>query len=133
MTTAHNEPGTQTEAHSDKAAIEQAANDARVAERARVAGIVGSEEAKGRSALANHFAMHTDMSIEQARAALVVAPQESAGKPSGNPFESAMNADKHPNVGADAHAGEKAEDDNPVARILASHAAVTGLKLVKSA
>jgi capsid assembly protease len=133
MTTAHNEPGTQTEAHSDKAAIEKAAADARAAERARVAGIVGCEEAKGRSALANHFAMNTDMSVEQARAALAVAPQESAGKPQGNPFEAAMNAGQHPNVGADTQPGTQAEEDSPVARILASHAAATGLKSVKAA
>lgn len=127
MTTAQNEPGKDNEAPSTEA-LTKAASDARVAERARVAGIIGSEEAKGRSDLANHLAMETELSVDAARAILAKAPSAETSKQSaGNPFEAAMDKSKHPNVGADA-AAAAGEDDDPVARILASQAAATGIK-----
>lgn len=127
MTTAQNEPGKDNEAPSTEA-LTKAASDARVAERARVAGIIGSEEAKGRTDLANHLAMETELSVDAARAILAKAPSAEASKQSaGNPFEAAMDKSKHPNVGADAAAAAGGDDD-PVARILASQAAATGIK-----
>lgn len=52
--------------------------DAVKAERVRAKGIMASPEAKGREALAEHFAYETDMSVEAAVAALKLAPTASA-------------------------------------------------------
>lgn len=133
MSTAQNEPG--AEAKASAQAAEQATKDARIAERARVSGIVGSEEAKGREALANHFAMNTDMSVEDAKAALAVAPKAEAApaaeaaKP--NAFEAAMNASQHPNVGSDAAAASGEGKTDLAATILQAQAMATGAKLSK--
>lgn len=40
----------------------------------RIKSILGSEEAKGREALAQHFAFNTTLSVDQAKGALAVAP-----------------------------------------------------------
>lgn len=61
-----------TEAASAQAA---AVAEARKAEKARVAGITGCDEAKGRETMANHLAMNTDMSVEDAQALLATAPK----------------------------------------------------------
>lgn len=67
------------------------------AERQRVSGIVGAEEAKGREALASHFAFNTSMSVEDAVAALAAAPKEekkaeAPSTPGGNALAAAMAA-----------------------------------------
>lgn len=126
-TTQTTEPGAGTQASATKSA-EQAANEARVAERARVSGIMGCEEAKGREALANHLAMNTEMSVDDAKAVLAAAPkaEEKATKPASNAFAEAMNKDTHPNVGADTSgSGEQAASD-PAAQILADQRRATG-------
>jgi hypothetical protein len=82
-----------------------------VAERERIGAILGCEEAKGREGLAQHFAMKTGMSAEDAKVALAAAPkaaEPAAPEPEGNaapklkrdPFGAAMDASEHPNVGA---------------------------------
>lgn len=114
MSAAENQPGAQSQADKDAAvaatnatalaaATEKAAADARVAERQRMAGITGSEEAKGRSTLANHLAMNTNMSVDDAKAVLKAsAPEvEQTAATGGNPFAEAMNNGKQPQVGAD--------------------------------
>jgi signal peptide peptidase SppA len=79
--------------------------DPKVAERERIAGILGCDEAKGKSALANHFALNTDMSVDAAKAALAVANAEAAPAAAANvensAFVNAMNNGSHPQVGAD--------------------------------
>lgn len=114
-----------------QAAADKAAQEARTAERARVSGIMGCDEAKGREALANHFAMNTDMSVEDAKAALAVAPKADAAPAAaaGNPaFAAAMDATKNPNVGSDG-APDPAGEQSAAARILAAQAAATGRKI----
>lgn len=118
---------------SNTAAIEKAAADARIAERARVSGITGSEEAKGRSGLANHLAMNTDLSVDAARAILAAAPAESSAAATGatgNAFKQAMDADKHPQVGADSGlsgaADEQSQSASAAQSILSAQAAATG-------
>lgn len=110
--------------------VEQAAAEARTAERARVSGIQGCDEAKGRTALANHLAMNTEMSVDQAKGILAAAPQETtAPAASGNGFKAAMDADQHPNVGSDAtDKGASAETAHldAAAGILRAQAAATG-------
>lgn len=136
MSDASKEPGAEQLA-ATQAAAANAASEARIAERARVAGIMGCEDAKGRSALANHLAMNTDMSVEQAKAVLAVSPAEQAANATANPFKQAMGASEHPNVGANGTEGESAQggaqDSNALANsILASQEKATGLKLVSS-
>lgn len=133
MSTATNEPGAGQQASTGKTA-EQAASEARVAERARVSGITGCEEAKGREALANHIAMNTDMSVSDAKAMLAVSPkaeQQAAATPETNKFEQAMNAGKHPNVGADSTGTSGTTELSAADRILAAHSAATGAKYGK--
>lgn len=109
----------------DQAATEKAAAEARTAERARVSGILNCEEAKGRDALAKHLAMNTDLSVEDASAILAAAPKESeaAAPTQRNSFEAAMNADEHPEVGADSGAGAEL---TAAQAILKAQAAATG-------
>lgn len=123
MSNAQTEPGKQTEAPS--ISPEKAAADARLAERARIAGITGSEEAKGRGNLASHLAMNTDMSVDAARAVLAAAPTEAAAQ-NANAFKAAMDAGKHPNVGADNSGGEPNTEKSPAERILAAQRAAVG-------
>lgn len=121
-------------------ALAQAATDARAAERARVAGIIGSEEAKGREGLANHFAMNTDMSVEAAVAALAAAPKAQAAAAQteaganadaahANAFNDAMSRTDNPNIGPDgkpaAAGGEDASADKS-ARLLGAQSKATG-------
>jgi len=89
------------------------AAEIRKAERARISGILNCEEAKGREGLASHFA-NTEMTVEDARAALAAAPK--AAEPAAaivappaaaaaSHFNNAMDAGGTPGVGADAGAG----------------------------
>ena len=137
MTTATEKPGADQQAADQAAAVQKAATDARTAERARVAGITGCEEAKGRTDLANHLAMKTEMSVEEAKGVLAASPlaQTQASAPNG--FKQAMDASQHPNVGSEGGEGDKADGNqgggaDAVARILGAQAQATGVKLDKS-
>jgi signal peptide peptidase SppA len=95
----------------------------KTAERARIKAITGHANAKGRESLANHFAFNTDMSVDDAAAALAAAPVEKA---SGNALEEAMTATGGgPKVGADAAAGG---ETTAAQRILKSQELATGIK-----
>lgn len=92
---------------------------------ARVGAILGSEEAKGRVDLANHFAFKSEMSAEAALAALAVSPKDApvAAAPAAaesqdgiGGFDAAM-AHGNPEVGASANSENK--DENSVDAILA--------------
>lgn len=121
MSTQTNEPGA-----ADQQAATAAAADARKAERTRMNGILNCEEAKGRESMAQHLAMNTDMSVDEAKAMLAVAPKaEDKPAAAANPFERAMEATANPNLGADAANGADAEKD-PVKRILSAQKAATG-------
>jgi hypothetical protein len=56
-------------------ALADATDKAKADAKARIKAITGSEEAKGREALAEHFAFDTDMTPEACIAALAVAPK----------------------------------------------------------
>lgn len=117
----------------DQAAVQKA-------ERERVGGILNCEEAKGRSDLANHLAMNTSMSVDEAKATLAKAPgaaaEPAAAAPAapaaatpaaGNQFAHAMANTQHPNVGADGTlAGGGTADEDASASILNSYGAITG-------
>ena len=131
MTDKTKEPAGTTQAAADQAAISKAASDAKIAERARVNGILGCEEAKGRTELANHIAMNTDMSVDEAKAMLKVAPAQAAATPAAaaNPFAAAMNNSENPNVTTEASGGG-GEQLSAAEQILQSQSKATGLKLV---
>lgn len=98
-----NKPGATQTAPDLTAAVAQALQ----AERTRMAGIKGCDEAKGREALAEHLAFNTSMSVDEAKAILAAAPKTDAKAAAGNPFKAAMDADKHPQVGADVGQGDE--------------------------
>lgn len=96
----------------------------RAAERERIAAITTHESAKDKSALANHLALKTNLSVDEAVAILAASPAEKAAEPAKpNAFTAAMDASEHPNVGA-AATGEL----TAAQRILASQSAATGVK-----
>lgn len=76
------------------------------AERARIGAILGSDEAKGREALANHLATKTDMTVDAAKAALAASPKEA--KTGG--LGAAMATIENPAIGAGG-AGEDGGQD----------------------
>ena len=142
--------GSNTEQESDmdeqeKAALEakqaqdlaDAKEQARKDEQARVSGILSCEEAKGNPNLANHLAFNTQQSVEEAKQMLSAAklPESSAApekkqeaeKP--NHFKEAMDADKHPNLGAGGEDGGEGGEQSAAQFILNSQAAATGRKL----
>lgn len=136
--------------------VDQAA--AQKAERERVKSILSCEEAKGKSALANHFALNTSMSLADAQEALKAAAPESAaapapaapaanggkaddkaeggdntgkdkaGKPD-NQFANAMAANGGAGVGADN--AEQATTQDRVSAVLGSFASATGMDFRK--
>lgn len=134
MSEKSNQPGVAENA--THAAASESAAQARAAERARIKGIQDHEEAKGRTSLANHLALNTDLSVEQAAAILAAAPREEKAKEasatSANPFAQAMNSTENPNVGADGSVATGKGGDDAASAILRDQQAATGLKLVKA-
>lgn len=119
-----------TEATATQAAAEPAKVDVaaeREAERTRIAGITGHEAAKGKSALANHLALKTDLSVEDAAKILAAAAPEKAEGDT-NAFAAAMDASAHPAVGADGAGTSGTGEMSAAKRILANQAIATGVK-----
>lgn len=119
-TQANATPGTASaESTNTPVNVDQATADARKGERARMAGIMNCEEAKGKTALANHLALNTEMSIDEAKGILAAsAPEKSeqaatpapvAETPKTNALATAMANTPNPNVGADT-VDETAQD-----------------------
>ena len=105
------------------------------AERTRVSSIMGCDEAKNRGKLANHLAMSTSMSLEEAKVILSAAAEEAkpAAPAAGNgaAFQAAMAGTPNPNVGADNAANGGGGSNAPAdkaAGILGDFYAVTGEK-----
>lgn len=59
-------------------------------ERTRIEGITTCEEAKGREALASHFAFKTNMSVDDAKTALAAAPVAAAPTSASSALDAAM-------------------------------------------
>lgn len=112
--TAQDKPAEQQQPPAQVDAAKVAA-EARVAERTRINGILGCEEAKGRQTLAQHLASQTDMSVEDAKKTLAASPVEGAAK---GGFSAAMGKLPNPKVGADTGA-EGEEDADAMARRIA--------------
>lgn len=103
----------QEAAQVDEAALESARAEGRTegatAERERIQAILGCDEAKTRSALANHLAMNTDQSVESAKGILAASPEDKPAEPekaAKTPFEEAMEKD-NPDIHAEG--GEQQE------------------------
>jgi ClpP class serine protease len=138
MTTATEKPGADQQAADQAAAVQKAATEARTAERARVSGITGCEEAKGRTALANHLAMNTEMSVDEAKAILSASPkvEQKAAEPevtktTTNPFKAAMDNGQHPKVGADSVTDDTSGGGTDLSmsqQILRDYTLATGVK-----
>lgn len=80
------------------------------AERTRIAGILGHANAEGRGKLANHLALNTDLSVEDAAAVLAQAETE---RDSAN-METALDtmmAGQNTEIGADTSDGADSETD----------------------
>lgn len=92
-------------------------------ERARIAAILGSDEAKDRPKLAQKLAMETDMSVDQAKVILGAAAKESAS----DPLAGAMAGVKNPKVGTD-NGADASDEDKEVGAILAAHRKARGVK-----
>lgn len=91
------------------------------AERARIAAIMDSEEAKTHPAAARHVALNTDMTAEAAAAFLAGLPEEkteAATSTGTSSFETAMNSGDNPNLGAET--GENEEEMSVSDKIFAS-------------
>ncbi len=99
-----------------------------VNERARISAILDCEAAKERPALARHLALHTDLTAEAAQAVLAASATE-AKPEAASPFLTAMDKDKHPNVGA---GGGGDEEPDLVTTILRDYQAATGISLPKT-
>lgn len=97
-------------------AATRAATDAGKAAQSRIAAILGSNEAKGREAQAQHFAFETQMSAEDALKALAKAPKADAKVTN----MLAANMPANPNVGADAPGDGDETEAAVVARIMSA-------------
>jgi len=108
--------------------------EARVAERTRISAITTHAEAVGRTALAAHLALDTDLDVATATGILAKSPKEgatTAATTTGteeNHFANAMNNGAQPNVGASAGGGENEADGSltPAKRILAAQSRASG-------
>lgn len=134
MTVTTQQPGGVNESAAQASTVDTAAlsAEARTAERERISAILNCEEAAGRDKLASHLALTTDMNVDAAKGILAAAPVETAEKPAAaaNPFAAAMDADRHPQVGADT-AGVAGGDDpgqSPHLQILRNQEMATGEK-----
>lgn len=110
--------------------------DARKCERERISAIIGCEEAKGKSTLANHLALNTQVSVDDAKAMLAVAAVEQAAAPKPtetNHFAQAMNSTQNPNVGSDQSLNSDQsvglEGPTQAQKMLMDYQAATGKKL----
>lgn len=101
------------------------------AERQRIAGILGSDEAKERGSLANHIAFKTSMSVEDATSMLAAAPKDvpAATEPAADakdPLSSAMDKVEQPNLTQDANTTDANAEVNG---LMGAFTMATGRKL----
>lgn len=107
--------------------------EARQSERARITGITGCDEAKGRETLAGHIAANTDMSVDEAKAMLAAAPVTAApvateSSETTTPFNAVM-ATGNPEVGAGGEDGDiSASDDGSDVLALAVSVGLKGFQ-----
>lgn len=108
------------------------------ADRQRMTAIMGCDEAKGKSKLATHIAMNTDMDLEAAKSMLAASapevtsadPADPAAKQGGaeaSAFHSAMDKSGGADVGAGAADGSgMSAEQKGTSRLLSAHTKATG-------
>jgi hypothetical protein len=103
----------------------------RTSERERIKAITTHAAAEGKSKLANHLALDTDMSVDAAAAILTAAAVEDKKEADTgtSAFQAAMDASDHPNVGANAEGSGTGEELSTAQRILKAQALATGVSL----
>ena len=106
------------------------AREAVEADRARFSGIRGHAEAQGREQLAEHLALHTSMSVEEAVSILAASPkaglEPATQYPPPNGFAAVMDQLPHPNITPD---GEPGGEQSAANRILSNYVGLTGRKV----
>lgn len=95
--------------------VAEAQTASAAAAQARVAAILGHDEAKGRTTLAQHLAFKTTQSVEDAVSLLAASPKEAGA--AANPLATAMAGVPNPKVGADG----KPETEKVVATPVAAN------------
>jgi signal peptide peptidase SppA len=96
----------------------------RAEERARISAIVGGDAANGREALAHHFAFNTNMSADDALAAMSVAPIAAPAEPSSVEPSAELAAALAENAALKAAAGS--DQAKALAALAADGAGVAG-------
>lgn len=103
------------------------------AERARIKGIICSDQAKTRVAASVNIALNTDLNVEQALSLLDNLPADKADEPAPapaatakTPFETAMEQD-NPNLGTGAASGGDGKEKSAADQIMADFAAAGGI------
>ena len=93
-----------------QADVDKARADGAASERERIAAITGSEEAEGRQDLAQHFAHKTNMSADDAIAAMAASPKqpEQQAEAPADPLGAAMAETEQPNASAESGDGDEA-------------------------
>ena len=91
------------------------ADKAKKSERQRINSILSCEESEGRSKLASHLALNTELSVEDAQGILASSPLEQAAKEDDDDnqqdqFSQAMEQG-NPEVGADGGEGDEEKTD----------------------
>ncbi|UTW01223.1 S49 family peptidase [Marinomonas rhizomae] len=97
-------------------------------ERDRIKGIMKCEAATGRETLAEHFAYNTNMSVEDAQAALAAAPTAQApdltsAQAHADKLDELMSAEGNPTITDDVE--ESASSDDGVSQLTAAYAYTT--------
>ena len=121
-------PNTETTTTAVAAVVTGTEKSAAQVERERIKAITTHEKAANKSALANHLALNTDLSVEAAADILQNAAEETVAQTATttvSAFTEAMNTSTHPNVGADSSEGEGM---TAAQRILRSQEIATGAK-----
>ena len=98
---------------------------ASTAERERISAIMGSDEAKDRPALANHLALNTSMSAEDAKATLSASAVETKASSKG-PLAAAMDDEGGPNVGDGGDGGDGGQKISAGERMSRAHGKASG-------
>lgn len=111
-------------AAANAAAAAAAPVDTANAERERIKAILSAPEAEDRLALANHFALNTQFSVDDARAALAASPKEP--KSNGNAFAAAMEGTDNPGIGAEG--GDAGGELTGAARVIANAKAAGAIR-----
>ena len=116
----------QTEQAPKDAATEQAPQTTATDERSRIQSILKCEAAEGRTEMAEHLAFNTQMSVDESKELLAVAPKQAKASTGASALDLAMSTEQAPNLSADSETPEANTDQDMIQQALAAHTAATG-------